>query len=848
MDTRIPPWVAELSDSGRIREPLPDSDEAQGVQRMATLLQAFDSVRKPDQLGQAGATEQGFRWGHIEASSLIGQGSYGDVYRAFDTLLEREVALKLRHGDAAHARAFIAEARRLARVRHPHVLAVHGAGVHEGRAGLWADLLEGHTVADTVAAHGPLSWPALLALAAELAGALTAVHRADLVHGDIKPSNIMLGSDGHAVLMDFGAAEDQAAAARFGVLGSPLCMAPEQLEGANVTTAADLYSLGVVLHYAATGRYPLHAATMAGLQAAHDAFDASKALQQQAHLPRAFRDLVADLLARDPAGRPDATSCMRRIAHIESAPARRRKRLAVGAIIASLVLALVVSLVALKRVNAERHAAETARAQQAAISAFLEDTLGASNPVNAGADARIIDVLDVAADKARREFADQPAVLMPLLRTIGNSFAQIGQHKAAAPVLTDALALSRDLNGRNSATSLGIELRLAISEKTLQAEAASSHADKVKAILERARTQLGDDHRISVYAALELASWHDIQRQFDQAEHYARFALAQRPDDHGPQAIQRATALWHLAEIKRKQGQLDGTKDMLQHALRVAMTYHDGLNKTAYAIRNSLAIWNTRHGKPALAEAQYRAALATAEHFGESSLNVRATLLNLGGVLNVQHKYKEAEKVLRRTLALSARYGGEDHRIRLVARNGLATNLSETGRLVESGEILEKVLAGARKTMGAKHPFTLVTLVNLAEQRIRTDRADEGHKLAQQAAEQAGAAFGQDHVITLEAHELMARARFVQGDRHDALAAMQAVCVHKAEALGANHQYALTCLSHRADMLAEAGRHDQAVALLQQLVERTEAKLGRDTPGAVDAREHLATLRGAAQP
>src|SRR5690606_5243201 len=142
----------------------------------------------------------------------IGAGSSGEVFDAFDTVLERDVALKLLRGDdAVQPRAFIAEARRLAQVRHPNVLAVYGAAVHGGRAGMWSDRIVGVSLRERVAAGGPMDWDEVLPIGEQLVGALQAVHGAGLVHGDLKPANVMREQDsGRIVLMDFGTAASRA--------------------------------------------------------------------------------------------------------------------------------------------------------------------------------------------------------------------------------------------------------------------------------------------------------------------------------------------------------------------------------------------------------------------------------------------------------------------------------------------------------------------------------------------------------------------------------------------------------------------------------------------------------------
>jgi non-specific serine/threonine protein kinase len=205
----------------------------------------------------------GTSWGPLEIRRRVGQGSFGDVYSAYDPVLQREVALKIhRDGDT---KLQLDEARRLARVRHPNVLAIHGIEIHDGRVGMWTDFVEGRTLEEVVTKGEPLSEAEIVRIGSAVCGALAAVHDAGLIHADLKAANVMLGHDARPLVMDFGAGRENVAAPSDGVarpaFGTPLVMAPEILRGGSPTVASDLYAVGVLLYLLATGRYPIEAAT-----------------------------------------------------------------------------------------------------------------------------------------------------------------------------------------------------------------------------------------------------------------------------------------------------------------------------------------------------------------------------------------------------------------------------------------------------------------------------------------------------------------------------------------------------------------------------------------------------------
>ncbi len=146
-------------------------------------------------------------WGTLRLLERIGEGSFGEVFRAYDTRLEIEIALKLfRPTPRSTTESLLAEARSLARVRHPNVLQVYGADEHEGRVGMWSELLRGRTLEDLLGRQGPFSAREATVMGIELCRALAAVHGAGLVHGDVKTSNVIREHGGRIVLTDFGTA------------------------------------------------------------------------------------------------------------------------------------------------------------------------------------------------------------------------------------------------------------------------------------------------------------------------------------------------------------------------------------------------------------------------------------------------------------------------------------------------------------------------------------------------------------------------------------------------------------------------------------------------------------------
>ena len=246
------------------------------------------------------------RWGHLLLIRKIGEGAYGEVYEALDTWLDHPRALKLLKpatANRASAPQILHEARKLVRVRHPNVVMVHGADSHDGRVGFWMDLIEGQTLEQRVR-DGRLSAGEAMYVGKELCRALAAVHQADLLHRDVKAQNVMRASDGgRIILMDFGAGEFRSAPSAGRPQGTPLYLAPELFTGAAATVQSDIYSLGVLLYYLVTGRFPVEGKSFTDLALAHAQHARRQLRDARPDLPDAFVTVVERAIDPDPARR-----------------------------------------------------------------------------------------------------------------------------------------------------------------------------------------------------------------------------------------------------------------------------------------------------------------------------------------------------------------------------------------------------------------------------------------------------------------------------------------------------------------------------------------------------------------
>jgi eukaryotic-like serine/threonine-protein kinase len=203
----------------------------------------------------------GDKLGNFEIVALIGRGGMGEVYRARDLRLRREVAIKTLPpgfaGDRDRIARFEREARAASALNHPNIVSVYDIGHDNGVSFIVSELIEGETLA-AVIGHGPLPLRKLIEVSAQICEGLAAAHTAGVIHRDLKPGNIMLTRDGRVKILDFGLArQDRApgfdsttveASSPGMILGTPGYMSPEQVRGEPTDARSDLFSLGVILY------------------------------------------------------------------------------------------------------------------------------------------------------------------------------------------------------------------------------------------------------------------------------------------------------------------------------------------------------------------------------------------------------------------------------------------------------------------------------------------------------------------------------------------------------------------------------------------------------------------------
>jgi serine/threonine protein kinase/Tfp pilus assembly protein PilF len=286
----------------------------------------------------------------------LGRGAMGVTYKAFDTNLRCEVALKVIHprylADESSRARFLSEARAAAQLRHRNIASVFHLGSKRGEYFYAMELVEGQTIEEWIDRKGPIDCPIALDIALQITRALIATGTRQFVHRDVKPSNVMLCSEADgaivAKLIDFGLVRDvtgQSASAsssplRTGFIGTPHFASPERFAGQTTDARSDIFSLGVTLWFMLTGKLPFEGTRN---EIGQKQLSGRLPLEQLKGIPRVVVDLIKRMLETDPAKRPQSPVALKEqlnscIAAIDAAKQKHRRRLAYSGLAAAVII------------------------------------------------------------------------------------------------------------------------------------------------------------------------------------------------------------------------------------------------------------------------------------------------------------------------------------------------------------------------------------------------------------------------------------------------------------------------------------------------------------------------------
>jgi serine/threonine-protein kinase len=773
---------------------------------------------------------KGERIGAYRILGTLGAGGMGEVFLAerADAEFEQKVAIKVVHGGAfsraVQSRLKI-ERQILAQLDHPNIAhLLDGGTLPDGTAYLVMEYVDGVPI-DTFCDTRRLDVPARLELFATVCAAVHYAHQNLVVHRDLKPSNILVTAAGVPKLLDFGIAklldERQLGQHTLAVTRADLRImtpdhaSPEQVRGQSITTASDVYVLGVLLYrlLAGVGPFVIGSVRLAEIERAicetppplpsQAVPDANSA---QAHAISEARGTTVRRLRRALEGDLDNIVCMamrkepeRRYGsaeqlagdirrHLQGKPVIARKDtlayrsakfvrrhwlpVGTGAVVFLLILAFAVTTdVQSARIAAERdrvaeqrEAAEHERARAEEVSTFLVDLFKLSDPeVNRGNRVTARELLDSSAKRLRESFKDQPATKAALLATVGAVYESLGQYQDAVPILRESLALQQQSTDKSRVDTL-MELGRVLFE--------GGHLQEAEAPLQEAlrlsQREFGATHLESGRALWVLGQLRHLEGDAGGAIDLYKRALGIFESDQGP-PTEVARLLDDLAQDYARRQQWIPAKQTYERALAIDRDILGNDHPRVASHLHNLAIVAQNMGDLQRAESLYREAIDSEERaFGDQHPETAAAQGNYALLLEREGRLAEAEPLLRNALTVALKVWGADNFNVGYARVSLAMALHDEGQLREAETQFRQALAIYDKSLPPNHPYRAAALMHLAQLLVDSGRAPEALPLSGQSIAIWAAGFPASHPPAAQAHAIHAYALSRLGRRAEA--------------------------------------------------------------------------------
>lgn len=782
----------------------------------------------PSAAGAGPQLARGQAIGRYLVLEAIGSGSMGVVYAAWDPSLDRKVALKLvrRAGnDEVLDARLLREAKALARLSHPNVVGVHDAGTHETQVFLAMEFVEGVTLTQWLQQR-PHPWQQVLAVFIGAGEGLAAAHRAQLVHRDFKPDNVLVDPTGRARVTDFGLARDAAAPAlettipraeasalvtREGSLtGTPAYMSPEQFRGQHADARSDQFSYCVALYEALWGHRPFEGKSLGELEAA--VLQGRLIPPPPSKVPRRVREAVLRGLATEPSARHQNLEAL--LKELQAKPLVTTGRAVVG-------VAAVVALVAgsalwareskLRCTGAELklHGVWDAERRRVAEAAFV-----ATKAPGAGSAAqRAFDALDAYASawvtmhteacRATRVTGEQSEAVMDrrmrcLARRRDELDAQAALFEKATPEIVARAA--------QAAGALSLLAPCADLEALRVEGPAIENAGLAGRVTELRR---------AVADVKALKNSGRYAKAIERAE-----ALLPEVRSLGYQPV-LAELLAQLGEAQEPAGQLDAAEKSFEAALFEAEACrHDEV--VALASIRLVLVTGARRGKPDASKVWEKHATAAIARLGsrpelEADLNDHAA-----STLMAQRKPEDALARHRVALQLREKALGSAHPYVAASLNNMANALVELGRLDEAEAAYRRAREVYERALGPEHPRVAMAWDNLAnlfdargDMKQLAETAEKGLVLRERVLPPGHPELG----ISL-IH--VAVAQSFRGEHAAAISGMERAVQILSGGPGPTHPLTLEAMAYLGDALGAAGRHAEALEQFEQVL-RVEA-------------------------
>jgi len=719
------------------------------------------------------------RFGPYRAVERLGEGGMGIVYLAEREDVGARVALKVLWDaplSPARKARFEEERRFVARLRHPGIVPLYDAGV-QGDGTIWfaMEYVRGLPL-HTHCVDGKLPLRARLRLFMDVCTVVTAAHQQLVVHGDLKPSNILVDGDGRVRLLDFGVSgrldtnEDEASESLFRLL-TPAYAAPERRDGGALTVLTDVYALGVMLFQLVADRLPVSPAEPLQLSPAraHGEDEDDLAL------------LCATARAPDPAQRYQSVEALRRDLErfLASFPLEarktslayrtrkfvRRRQAELGTSIALLTLVGAVGgVVAARTIRLERlAAAEATRTQR--IQDFMLGLLDGANEVSGAPDSLRIGTLLEAGVRDAPTLAGDPLAQVQLLRTLGASFRKLGKLDRADTLLREAIARGRDVGDERDASRRVAELALLLADRA-KPDSARLLANEAISLAQRT----GDSVRVTEAVEAKGKVSQLIGRNDTATVAHTR-AVGMRVARGDTMSVEFADLLTQLANDYYYLGRYAQSDSVNRRVLALAPS----LLPAAHPLRGDawMNLGANAQDRSEFDEAVRLESIGVRiieRWYGPDHSRTASAWGTYGRALLRTGREEEATGYFHRALAIRERVYGPDHPRVANLLNDLANLDERHGRLDEAVARYRRIIDIYQRAYNGKHAFIGLFRGNLAGVLLRLNRPAEAEREVRAGLAMYEQTLPDDHFYFAIHHVRLSRALLAQGRNAEALA------------------------------------------------------------------------------
>lgn len=714
--------------------------------------------------GDGGPDLSGSRLGPYRLLRRLGQGGMSTVYLAErEEGFRRRVAIKVLQGVfplRELRRRLHTERQILASLEHPHIARLYdGGNTRDGQPYLVMEYVRGEPL-DAYWERRDLSLEAKLRLFVDICHAVEHAHRNLLVHRDLKPANILVTTEGEPKLLDFGIAKLLDVDRFDGLTGTatrtglrpmtPAFASPEQVRGGPITTASDVYSLGVLLFHLLTGESPYrpgedhpHALEAAVLEQTPPRPSDRTGGALARRLRGDLDTIVLKALRKEPgrrygSARELAEDVERFLSHrpVLARPetlgyrAVKFVRRNTWGTLATLTLVLlivgfaVVTALQSARLARERDDAQAERNRVRQTSDFLLDLLSRPDPAQArGEELTVREVLDRGAARLDR-LSDQPSLQAASLATVGRVYRELGLFDEARPPLERSLELRRRLHGEAHPETAESLRELALLDQDVgDYDAAEKH---FREALETLQELYGHSHPRVAEILNDLGLLLYEQKRYDEAEPLLREALDLTrellPDDD----LRLAHVLNNLGLVLHDRGDLDGAERMYRESLSLTRKQVGETHPDTASSLNNLAVLLHDRGDLQGAQALHRESLELRRKlYGNHHPAVAVAAYNVARLDHSLGKVEQAEALYREALSISREVLGDEHPYVAIVCHHLGRLLRERGELEEAEARLLEALALERRRTGPASPSVAKILEELAKLRRAQGRIED---------------------------------------------------------------------------------------------------------------------------